>query len=133
MAEDAYDECWAPLHTVLQDEPDAVRHNWNGFAVLLTAQMMCDYEKRFKGPSQRFPLLIMWMIFKLPHEKCSRRKSCARDLLSRSKDDIGDESIWNLRELFRREISVAANTGTLDARVHDFIHGIAAAWTLDTT
>ena len=133
LAEDAYDECWAPLHTVLQDEPDAVRHNWNGFAVLLTAQMMCDYEKRFKEPSQRFPLLIMWMIFKLPHEKCSRRQSCAKDLLSRSKDDIGDESIWKLRELFRREISAAANTGTLDARVHDFIHGIAAAWDLDTT
>lgn len=125
----AYNHVWSGLL-------DAIGHRdvpyWIGRAVQITLEAAADYKRRLLIPARRYPFLLMWFVFSPPSVCCDYRKECASDLLSFPSGLIGDKTTLKIRHLFRSDIQVAANTGTVSGAFYKLIYDIASAWELHT-
>ena len=120
---------WRPLLDDIQDTTEET--TWVAEAVLSILEAQSEFARRVVRQVTTFPLLILWLAFSPPGQKCEHRRKCSQDLLSMSKLHLMAQGglALKFRYIFRCDIEAAACTGVINEKLHGFVLALGAAWT----
>jgi len=125
-------ERWGPVWAYAHDRES--KEKLTGRIVMFTMECCADFERRIRGQTKRFPLQMLWMVYKPPEVKCPKRAAVANEMLKQRAESrsVEDGITWKVVALFPEELQHAEKTGKLDANLYKLLLAISKLLMSDT-
>ena len=107
---------WTPLLDECGGDPE-IEAEWIAKATLYCMEFGTDFFWRMVLPTRLYPLVLLWLAASPPDVACPVRQHTAKDVLSKTDEELANETTCKFRFHFEPELLYAAETGFIDAMV----------------
>ena len=108
---------------------------WMAEAATSVLENAANFDMRILRDTTTFPLLMCWLVYAPPSERCEGRMACAADLLSLPASQLAtqfSDVALKFRICFASALRAIARDGTMDNEMHTFVMLLVKQWSLST-
>jgi len=73
-----------------------------------------EFYRRFVCKVRDWPLLLLWLVYRLPDVVCEERRAAAKTLLTALASELNDVTVLKFRIVFKPELEEAVKTGNCE-------------------